>query len=220
MKRTGRTIWFVTIMAISALMVTACSDGSDGELSDVRSNLSASPTWALASYNGEWTVNQQVVDTARLDVTDVLSVRLPETFLTHLCFSQSDAGNALSYYSETDGVKASEIKPLGLPTAIEIKDQGYTNEAVFSYFSAKALVNDGMTVYRSAYFLVTINGTKYHVELLSSDKGSAIRRSDTMGWTIAITVNGFCITNTENFKEQYISPPPITLYYNTTERIR
>jgi hypothetical protein len=174
----------------------------------------------LASYNGEWTVNQQVVDTARLDVTDVLSVRLPETFLTHLCFSQSGAENALSYYSEIDGVKASEIKPLGLPTAIEIKDQGYTDEAVFSYFSAKALVNDGMTVYRSAYFLVTINGTKYHVELLSSDKGSAIRMSDTMGWTIAITVNGFCVTNTMNYEEKYISINPITLYYNTTERIR
>ena len=207
-------------MAISALVLTACSDGSDGELSDVRSNLSASPTWALASYNGEWTVNLQVVDTARLDVTDVLRVRLPETFLTHLCFSQSAANYTYSEKIDANVEEASDIKALGVPTEIEIKDQGYTNEAVFSYFSAKASVNDGMTVYRSAYFLVTVNGTIYLVELLSSDKGNAIRRSDTMGWTIAITVNGFCVTNTMNYEEKYISINPITLYYNTTERIR
>jgi len=224
MKRTERTKWFVGIMVISSLMLTACSEGGDGDLADVRSSISASSALVLASYNGEWTVNFQVVDTARLDVSDVLRVRLPETFLAHLCFSQSAADYASSEKSgvNTDGetTTTSDVKPLGLPTKIEIKDQGYTNEAVFSNFCADASVNDGTTVYKPAYFLVTINGTKYLVELLSTEEGSAIQRLDNGGWTLAITVNGFCVTNTENFEEKFISIPPFTLCYNTKERIR
>ena len=37
-------------------------------------------------FDGEWTVNRQVVDTARLTVGSSLRVRLPEAYLTELCF--------------------------------------------------------------------------------------------------------------------------------------
>lgn len=208
MKRRGKTRWFIAIVTVGVLMLSACSAG-DEEISDVRSNLQASASTGV-SFNGEWTVDKQVVDTARLEVTEALTVRLPEAYLVGLCFN-----------SGTDKISPhTAIEPTGLPTKIEYRNQGYTNEAAFSDFTATAEKYDGVMLYRSAYFVVNIDGVNYLVELLSTENGNAIYRADTMGWTIAIPVDRFRITNviTLEEREQRLDKP-FTLYYNTTERI-
>ena len=215
MKRTVNTSWLMAILATGMLMLSACTV-EDEEKSDVRSNIQATEAIGV-SYNGEWTVDKQVVDTARLKMTDVLTVRLPEAYLVSLCFS------GLTEEYGTDKATLSTgtaIEPMGLPTMITVKDQGYTNDAVFSDFTNTAEKHDSTTLYRSAYFVVNVNGDKYLVELLSTENGNAVYRVDTMGWTIAIPIDRFRITNVKTLEERVKRlDNPITLYYNTKERI-
>jgi hypothetical protein len=110
---------------------------------------------------------------------------------------------------------------MGVPTRIEIRNQGYTDESVFSDFADSAEKYDGVMLYRSGYFVVNIDGVNYLVELLSTENGSAVYRADTMGWTIAIPVDWFRITNVQTMEQQERTlKTPITLYYNTKERIQ
>ena len=144
-------------------------------------------------------------------MTGNLRVRLPEAYLVGLCFN-----------SGTDEATAhTTIEPTGLPTKIVIRDQGYTNEAIYLDFTDSAVKYDGVTFYSSAYFVVNIDGVNYLVELLSTENGSAVYRADTMGWTIAIPVDWFRITNVQTMEQQERTlKTPITLYYNTKERIQ
>ena len=201
----------MAIMAAGMLMLSACKDADSGVYDDVRSPISEAESYSKSeSFTGVWTVDKQVVDTARLEVTEVLRVRLPEAYLTSLCFN-----------SGTDKASAPDaIEPMGIAAKIEIRNQGYTNEAIFSDFTASAEKHDSTTLYRSAYFVVNINGDNYVVELLSTENGSAVYREDTMGWTIAIPIDRFRITNVKTLEERVKRlDNPITLYYNTKERI-
>ena len=213
MRRRGKTRWFIAIVTVGVLMLSACSAG-DGDMADVRSNIQASASTGV-SFNGEWTVGKQVVDTARLVMTEALTVRLPETYLVGLCFN-----SAAKEYGTDKASVPTAIEPMGVPTRIEIRNQGYTDEAVFSDFTTAAEKYDGVMLYRSAYFVVNIDGVDYLVELLSTENGNAVYRADTMGWTIAIPVDRFRITNVETMEERIQQlDEPFTLYYNTTERI-
>ena len=93
--------------------LTACSDFENDETAEVM--YAASPQYAV--YDGEWTINKQVVDTARLEVTNVLKVRLPEKYLGTFCFGDEYSGgdNTLSI---------GEYK--GLPISIPYRYEGYS----------------------------------------------------------------------------------------------
>lgn len=213
MKRRRYTGWLMAILAAGMLMLSACSEG-DEELSDVRSNIQATEAIGV-SFNGEWTVDKQVVDTARLKMTYVLTVRLPETYLVSLCFD-----SLTEEYGTDKASLSTAIEPMGQPIKIVVRDQGYTNDAVFSDFTNTAEKYDSTTLYRSAFFVVNVNGDNYVVELLSTENGSAVYRGDTMGWTIAIPIDRFRITNVKTLEERVKRlANPITLYYNTKERI-
>ena len=211
MKRRRYTGWLMAMLAAGVLMLSACSEGSEGLSAAESGNYAQSDSRAGSVFTGEWTVDKQVVDTARLEVAEALRVRLPEAYLVSLCFG-----------SVTDNAsEAAAIEPLGIAATIEIRDQGYTNGAVFSGFVPSAEKSGGVTLYRTACFAVSVNGDRYLVELLSTENGTAVYRADTMGWTIAYRVTGFRITDTKTMawsvKHQ---EHPFTLYYNTKERIR
>jgi hypothetical protein len=146
----------------------------------------------------------------------VLRVRLPEAYLAGLCFGSSIGNDG------TDKADASiGIEPTGHPIEIEIRDQGYTNAAVFSDFIPSAETFDGVTLYRTAFFVVNVSGVNYLVELLSTENGNVVYRADTMGWTIAIPIDRFHITHIQTLEErEQRLDKPITLYYNTKERTR
>ena len=64
-----------------------------------------------AVYEGEWTVNKQVVDTACLVVGSPMRVRLPEAYL-------------LSLY--TPALGDAVVQPQGVATELWLNEQGYT----------------------------------------------------------------------------------------------
>ena len=218
MKRRRYTGRLLAILAAGVLMLSACSEGSEGLSAAESGNYAQSDSRAGSVFTGEWTVDKQVVDTARLEVAEALRVRLPEAYLVSLCFGSvtDNASEAAAIASE-----AAAIEPLGIAATIEIRDQGYTNGAVFSGFVPSAEKSGGVTLYRTANFVVSVNGDRYLVELLSTENGTAVYRADTMGWTIVIPIGRFRITHvlTREVREQRLGKP-VTLYYNTKERTR
>jgi len=162
-------------------------------------------------YEGEWTVNKQVVDTARLKVTNVFKVRLPEAYLGFLCFEEE-------YYSS---VNPSIIEYRKQPVTLSYIDQGYTTNAIFSSFSSTEKSYNGTMLFTNVSFTVAINGVDHQVDLLSEEPGSAVFRNDNGLWTIGITINNFLVTNTQTHEVQMRAPhAPIALYYNAKKRIQ
>ena len=185
-------------------LLTACSveDADSGAYLD-----DASIGNQYAVYDGEWTVNKQVVDTARLEVTSVLKVRLPEEYLATLCFPDKSG--------------ASVPKPKGQPTVIQYRNQGYSTTYTFSDIVTTEKNFGGWVNFSQASFTVAVDGVDYRVDLLCDVTGSAIYRHDTELWTIAIPVGTFLVTNLKTKEESECRlPSTITIYYNAKQRIR
>lgn len=185
-------------------LLTACSVG-DAE-SVVKQNIVAESV-QHALYDGEWTVNKQVVDTARLEVTEALKLRLPEDYLVTLCFPDKSG--------------ASAPKSKGQPVVIQYRNQGYSTTATFSDFVTTEKNFGGWVNFCQASFTVAIDDVDYRVDLLCDVTGSAIYRHDTGLWTISIPVGSFLVTNMETQQEEvHTLHTSLTIYYNATKRIR
>ena len=193
------------------LILSACK-GPDEDIADVRSNLSKTGVSFIGkSFNGVWTVDKQVVDTARLEVTDVFRVRLPEVYLGAACFEKEYVSSAWPHH----------IEYKGQPSVIQFKDQGYTEYAIFNSLLLTEECYDGTTLFTHTSFVVAVDGVDHRVDVLSDEPGNAVYRSDNGQWAIGFTVTAFIVTNLETHEEQIRTPhKPIALYYNTKERIQ
>ena len=195
---------------LSGCFLTACSV-EDADSYDAHNGYISADYPYGTVYDGEWTINKQVVDTARLEVTTVLNVRLPEFYLGLSCFEDD-------YISS---VPPTMIDYKGQPAVIRFKDQGYTENASFSSISSTEKSFEGTVLFSNASFLVAINGVDYRVDLLSDEPGNAVYRNDNGQWTIGFTVSSFIVTNLNTNEEQMRTPhKPIALYYSTKNRIR
>ena len=75
------------MQAAMLLMMVACStDFGDSMLPQDDDKAVPKAQSEQVTYEGEWTCDKQVIDTARLEVTNVLRLRLPEEYLRNLCF--------------------------------------------------------------------------------------------------------------------------------------
>jgi len=211
MKRIGLLFSLLTLL-------TACSvEDADSNAEYMYGNDSVVPQ---ALYDGEWTVNKQVVDTARLEVNGVLKVRLPEDYLTRLCFGGiSEDGSPLT--SGTSGKTEPMAVLKGQPAVIHFTDQGYSTTTSFANIGVAESSLNGVVVFSHASFTIALNGVDYRVEMLSKEPGTAVYRNDTGLWTIAIPVGAFLVTNLNTQEEsEHQLPSAVTIYYNAKKRIR
>ena len=209
MKRIGKAFCIVTLL--TAGLLTACSAGDDDSY-DAQDQYAEYNDINAGIYDGEWTVNKQVVDTARLVVTDVLTVRLPEQYLGISCFEKEYASSAWPIVS---------IEYNGQPSVIRFKDQGYTDKATFNSLLTTGSNYDGAMLLTHASFVIAVDGVDHRVDVLSDEPGNAVYRNDNGQWTIGFTVTAFHVTNMETLEEQMRTPhKPIALYYSTKKRIR
>ena len=192
------------LWATALLLTVACSNDSD-KMVDIKY---LEERWgAEGIYDGEWTVNKQVVDTARMEVFDKLKLRLPEEYLTRLCFP------------DKSGADSPQSK--GVPMVVQLQTQGYSEQMELYTFLTMMKDGGGKALYGSGYFYVTIADTAYRIDLLCSESSSSIFRLDTGLWTIAIPIRGFLIVNTmTNEEREQPLPQPVTIYYNAKQRIR
>lgn len=192
---------------LTACMLAACSVGDSEEAALLNMN----EVVLDAVYEGEWTVNREVVDTARLEVTSVLKVRLPEMYLGTSCLEREYGSSATPHV----------IAYSGQPAVMSFRYQGYSDNATFNSLMVQEGTYGAKSFFNQASFTVAIDGVSHRVDLLSSEPGNAVYRNDNGLWTIGFTVDGFCVTNLETSGEELRTPHnSIVLYYSAKKRIR
>ena len=217
----NRNKWIIALLTFFLPFLTGCAAGDGNDEGFTMANEAAEiGNWGQGIYDGEWTVNKQVVDTARLVVTSKLSVRLPEEYLTSLCFQDDASKNSIKESPKNSNMDGDAVaKPQGLPTDIRFSVQGYSEVAQFSSFSSSVVSSDYETYYISGSYYVMIGSTLCCIDMLSMENGNIIYRADTGLWTIAITVSGFRITRLDTGEQTESKlPAPVTLYYNAKEK--
>ena len=193
----------LTLMAIAMAATLTCCSEEDGAYDD-KAYYMGDETTDKGIYDGEWTVNRQVVDTARLVVSGPLRIRLPERYLLGLCFD------------DPSGAKSSNT-----PIVILTQAQGYSELSSYNSFYSSAK-NDGPINMRfnTCYFDATIGGDTCRVALMSAENATAVWQKDTDQWTLAIPIDVFVVFNLttgQNTEKTLASTQ--TLYYHTKKRI-
>lgn len=205
----------MTALLVAALAtMSGCSiDGDEGAKADMQSQQSDERVYITGIYEGEWTVNKQVVDTARMVVraNGEILLRLPESYLLGLCFP--------------DRTDTSPVEPGNTAGLIGLDQQGYSETSQYmSFASEKLQAADAGRFFVSCSFMATIGDKPYSIGLLSYETATAVVQNATGQWTIGITVNAFSLTNLilpANEPEQVkLLPNTVTIYYNTKQRIR
>ena len=203
MKKKREWSILMAVLATAMLMLTACSDGSDDDIKDLRSQISVGE---YKLYNGEWSVNGEVIDTVQLieeKKEQIFIVILPERYLTVCCFGEELASSGHEYKRDR--------------VVIMTSNQGYTNETMFNVIKSTQKSYNGTQYFCHASFVVGIDGVKYRIDLLSQEQGYAVYNGL---WSIGIPISILLVTNTETQEERGCPlPEPITLYYNATELI-
>ena len=190
-------------------MMAGCSV-NDEEYVDLRPRISDDIVYN-SIYEGEWSVNRQVVDTARMVVRDngKIEVRLPERYLIGLCFTDN-----------TDMA----IETSNLASLIEVHEQGYSETSQYmSVGSQTTQTNEAETFFVNCTFMATIDRKPFYISLLSKENATAVIQNTTGQWTLGIPIDCFFITNLvlSTHESKFVElPHTITIYYNTKRRIR
>ena len=204
MKYTS-TILAMTLTAAGCLLA-GCKDMDDYDYSPGmgQNDVAILPPGV---FDGEWTVNRQVVDTARLTVGSSLRVRLPEAYLTELCFP----GEAPEAIVDNE------------PQSYILQQQGYSEQSQFmTLVTPTVALADGLQVfYLPCHFRTVVGGQGYSVSILSRENGLAVYSNETQLWTIGIPVNGFQVRSDEAAEPDIVwLPQTVSLYYNAKARIK
>ena len=207
MKKIGLPMLLTAIMSLTI----ACStDDADAySYTDKTTNYMADEEGAI--YEGEWTVNQQVVDTARLVVANnMLQLRLPEDYLFSTYILPRITSENGAYEFDND------------PIDIHVAPQGYSETSQYMSFSSETLQsNDSPRWYTPGSFLA-LGSTPYQILLLSKENATAVYQNTTGQWTLGIPIDGFLLTNlflSTHQSELMELPITVTIYYNTKRRI-
>jgi len=181
---------------------TCCSvNGTDDA-----SAQSDAETLTPAIYEGEWTVNKQVVDTARLVVGTPVRVRLPEEYLLSLCATTDD--NAI-------------FEPQSVATEIWLYEQGYSEQSQYLTFSSEALQSSNAALrFNVCSFVADVNGKPHRFGLLCQDNANAVIQKITGQWTLGIPLCAFLITDMATGQSDvYELPATVNLFYSTKQRV-
>ena len=201
MIRIGRKYHLLLVMAMTLLTVS-CSQEED-QIKDLQAQIDKTKKFMI--YDGEWTVDKQVADTARLSIrNDLAAVMLefPVIYLSNLFFQNEDSLIVTQWY----------LYPLNLT------EQAFSE--IGNYHIIIPADRFGESEYIIGGFQVTKNHITKEVMLITNEMGNGIYRLDTGLWTISFTISSYYITNGATGESSLNPlPEPITLYYNAKKRI-
>ena len=225
MKENGRKWWLRALAAAVVMLTVACS-AEDADSYDAP--LQPETTLSVAAsgvYEGEWTVNRQVVDTARLVVVDnVIQIRLPEKYLLSTCFGLygdkwgdnvpdeddiSSVGNLVSY------------EPHDTPVTVQMLAQGYSEQSQYMSFAGALMLDGGSPLrFNNCSFEATVDNVPYRIDLLAGETATAVLQNATGQWTLGIPIDAFLVSNLETGEVELNEISSTTIYYNTKKKIR
>jgi len=201
MIRIGRKIHLLLVVTMTLLTVS-CSQEED-QIRDLQAQIDKTKKFMI--YDGEWTVDKQVADTARLSIrSDLAAVMLefPVIYLSNLFFQNEDSLIVTQWY----------LYPLNLT------EQAFSE--IGNYHIIIPADRFGESEYIIGGFQVTKNHITKEVMLITNEMGNGIYRLDTGLWTISFTISSYYISNGATGESSLNPlPEPITLYYNAKKRI-
>ena len=200
MIRIGRKYHLLLVVTMTLLTVS-CSQ--EDQIKDLQAQIDKTKKFMI--YDGEWTVDKQVADTARLSIrNDLAAVMLefPVIYLSNLFFQNEDSLIVTQWY----------LYPLNLT------EQAFSE--IGNYHIIIPADRFGESEYIIGGFQVTKNHITKEVMLITNEMGNGIYRLDTGLWTISFTISSYYITNGATGESSLNPlPEPITLYYNAKKRI-
>ena len=201
MIRIGRKIHLLLVVTMTLLTVS-CSQEED-QIKDLQAQIDKTKKFVI--YDGEWTVDKQVADTARLSIRNDLAaimLEFPVIYLSNLFFQNEDSLIVTQWY----------LYPLNLT------EQAFSE--IGNYHIIIPADRFGESEYIIGGFQVTKNHITKEVMLITNEMGNGIYRLDTGLWTISFTISSYYITNGATGESSLNPlPEPITLYYNAKKRI-
>lgn len=205
---------------LSITLVTGCSVGDDAYYTELRGMNEGNDYEAFmaeGTYEGEWTVNKQVVDTARLVVNkDMMLVRLPESYLLTYFYAFN---LPVDSSGKPDHEKMSEMTyvPQNTPIKILVSEQGYSEVSQYMTFKSATYSQSNYSV---CSFDAIICGEHCRISLLSKENATAVLQNATGQWTLGIPIDAFLVMNLDT-DEQTIKELSnrVTIYYITRRRI-
>ena len=201
MIRIGRKYHLLLVVTMTLLTVS-CSQEED-QIRDLQAQIDKTKKFMI--YDGEWTVDKQVADTARLSIRNDLAaimLEFPVIYLSNLFFQNEDSLIVTQWY----------LYPLNLT------EQAFSE--IGNYHIIIPADRFGESEYIIGGFQVTKNHITKEVMLITNEMGNGIYRLDTGLWTISFTISSYYITNGATGESSLNPlPEPITLYYNAKKRI-
>lgn len=203
-----RNIGRQLLMLLSAVwVITACTVLDDDLSMNSDEGLNFYSAAAPNTWEGKWTVNRQVIDTAKITIDSMIRIRYPEEYL-------------ISLYH---GPIGKEVRGKGSTSKILLQQQGFSDNTVFMTYKAfpALLETHSQPYYCNGTFTVTTGQKDYYIELLSTENANIIYAADKGQWTLGIPVSHFRVTDLETGQlSVHELPAGLTLYYNTEKRIR
>ena len=219
MKRIVRKWWLRALAAVMIPLTVACSVGDEDGYEAAPSFDNAVATTGI--YEGEWTVNKQVVDTARLVVADnVIRIRLPEKYLVST-YRLVDV--VYPYGAPGDKGDKGDIVGYELhnaPITVQVSAQGYSEQSQYMSFTSGTMQDGGLlTRFNTCSFEITLNDTPFRIGLLSREYATAVLQNATGQWTLGVPIDGFLIKNLTTGESKVHEISSTTIYYNTKRKI-
>lgn len=209
MKRTPRLVTFTWLLLT---MLIGCTTNDDDMVAGQPQSYTDKSLLTLAVYDGEWTVNKQIIDTARLVVGPTnVSVRFPHRYLADLYILTSNetdqnVGTAVNTYKATD---------------IKLSALGYSEQWQYYALALPSIVGaDSELLTVPCSFETTIADTPYSISLLCQNNASAMTDIATGQWTLIIPIKTLLVTNlSTGHSTLHKLNTTIVLYYNTRQQI-
>ena len=194
----------IYLLALLALMLTGCSHSHD----EINSLCAENVQSKIEYFDGEWSVDQQVIDTTRMEYIEYnekeLIIELPEKYLLDLFMQGSDCH-----------VKIHEVQ-----IDYFLKRRGYSEDAVFFDLMMYYGFGDiGEGNYLNGRFYAEVDGKDDIFGIISSTLGNVVYRPKNEQYTIAVPVSSIIRLGDGYYERTEVKlPQPITLYYNTTKK--
>lgn len=223
MKKNARKWLMKGLLAAIIPLTVACGMDYDDDISYLDGQVSDVVT-PNGTYDGEWTLNKEVLDTAMLVVDDdYMLVRLPDLHL------------AIEYFLPLFKDISLEGLVTSLPmqcypktVKIRILPQGYSETSQYMSFLSTTVQGSNSQIYFNTYpFELIYTGTRekgyeetpYTISLLSKENAMAVFQKSTRQWTLCIPIDALlAINQVTGESTMKVLDTGVNLYYNTKRK--
>ena len=195
------------VLLMGVCLLAACDDGEHMDSQSVYQMMDEYNRYLSESsnvYTGEWVVDKQVVDTARLrKEKDQFMFVYPEKFLAQRAFQDNAANLVCRPVQQVLYFVLAGNSEHSTYANIEGHYNGFYNIEVSGPGGFPVAPKPWMLPESGSYsFLVAQDGLQYRIDILGKENGTAIFDMNTMFWSLAIPIDKIVLTNMQTGEQK------------------